>query len=127
MHVYKRFDSEKRLLSGPLLFFELEEEIAQLKKDPEWLSRHRNAVTLVKEPHLSVVLVVLQKGSTLEEHHARGPVTIVVLSGAVRIGMHQETRMVKHSGMVAMEKGIPHNVEALEESALLLTIAEPKP
>jgi len=127
MHVYRRFDSKRRLLSGPLLFCDLEEEITQLKEDPEWHERRRNAVTLVKEPHLSVVLVVLQKGATLQEHRAPGAFTIIILNGAVRIGTDHETRTVKRNGMVSMEAGIPHDVEALEETALLLTIAEPKP
>jgi hypothetical protein len=29
--------------------------------------------------------------------------------------------------MLSLEKDIPHEVEALEESAVLVTIAEPKP
>jgi len=127
MHVYKRYDSKQRLLSGPVLFCELEDEIAQLKEDPEWQQRHRNAVTLVKEPHLSVVLVVLQKGAKLQEHRAPGPFTIQVLNGAVRVGIDHEIRTVMRNGLVSMEKGIPHDVEALEETALLVTIAEPKP
>jgi hypothetical protein len=84
MHVYKRYDSEKRRLSGPLLFFNLEEEFIQLKEYPEWSARHRNAVTLLKVPHLSVVLMGLQKGAALSKHKAQGPVTICVLIGAVR-------------------------------------------
>ncbi|HUJ12058.1 MAG TPA: cupin domain-containing protein [Verrucomicrobiae bacterium] len=127
MHIYKRYDSKRRLLSGPLLFCDLEEEIAQLKEDPEWHERHRNAVTLVKEPHLSVVLVALREGATLQEHRAPGAFTIVVLDGAVRLGIDNETRTVKRGGLVSMEKDIPHDVEALEETALLLTIAGPKP
>jgi quercetin dioxygenase-like cupin family protein len=126
MHVYKRYDSMKRQLSGPLLFHDLDEEITQLKEDPEWHERHRNAVTLAKESHLSVVLVVLEKGATLQEHSAPGAFTVVVLNGAIRFGANNQTRTVKRNGMVSMEKGIPHDVQALEESALLLTISEPK-
>ena len=127
MHVYRRYDSEKRLLAGPLLFFNLEEEFVQLKEDPEWRDRHRNAVTLLKEPHLSVVLVGLQKGAALREHKAQGPLTLYVLAGAVRVGTGHEARTVQRQGLVSLEKNVPHEVEALEESAVLLTIAEPNP
>jgi quercetin dioxygenase-like cupin family protein len=127
MHVYKRYDSEKRRLAGPLLFFNLDEEFTQLKEDPEWSARHRNAVTLLKEPHLSVVLVGLQKGAALSKHKAQGPVTICVLIGAVSIKTEHESRTLHSHGMLSLERDIPHEVEALEESAVLVTIAEPKP
>ncbi len=127
MHVYKRYDSNKRLLSGPTLFFDVKEELAQLKEDPEWQQRHRNAVTLLKEPHLSVVLVALQKGAALQEHRTQGAVTIQVLSGSVRVGVDKTPRTVKSHGLVSFEKNVRHEIEALEESALLVTIAEPKP
>jgi quercetin dioxygenase-like cupin family protein len=126
MPKYKRYDSEKRLLSGPLLFFALEEEIEQLKKDPEWRSRHSNAMTLLKTPPLSVVLVVLQKGATLREHHTDSPITLFVLSGKISFGVGDEKRHVETNGLVTLQKAIPHEVEALEDSAFLLTIVQPK-
>jgi quercetin dioxygenase-like cupin family protein len=127
MHTYKRYDSEKRLLSGPLLFFALEEEIEQLKKDPEWRSRHSNAVTLLKTLPLSVVLVVLQKGATLREHHTDSPITVLVLSGKISFGASGQQRHVQRHALVTLDKGIPHDVEALEDSAFLLTIVQPHP
>ncbi len=126
MHVYKRYDSETRLLAGPVLYFNLEDELAQLHEDPEWGARHRNAVTLLKEPHLSVVLVALQKGERLSEHKTSGPFTLQVVKGTVRVGVDHEARTVSTRGLVAMEQGVPHEVTALEDSAVLLTIAEPK-
>ncbi|HVM62691.1 MAG TPA: cupin domain-containing protein [Verrucomicrobiae bacterium] len=126
MHIYKRYDSKKRMLAAPLLFFELEDEIQQLKEDPEWPARQRTAVTLVKEPELSVVLVIAQKGAALREHHTESPVTLQVLSGSVRFVAGDDTRTVARNGFIALDKGIPHEVEALEESAFLLTIIEPK-
>ncbi len=126
MHVYKRYDSQKRWLAGPVLFFNLKDELAQLKEDPEWHERHRNAVTLVKEPHLSVVLVALQKGGRLEPHKTQGPFTLQVIGGAVRVRLDKETRMVKTGELMSIEPAIAHEVEALDESAVLLTIAEPK-
>lgn len=126
MHVYKRYDSQKRMLAGPVLFFDLKDELAQLKEDPEWHQRHRNAVTLVKEPHLSVVLVALQKGTRLEPHKTQGPFTLHVINGSVRMQLEKETRMIKPGELIAIEQDIAHEVEALEESAMLLTIAEPK-
>ena len=126
MHIYKRYDSKKRMLSAPLLFFELEDEIRQLKEDPEWTARHRTAVTLVKEPELSVVLVSAQKGATMREHHTDSSFTLLVLSGSVRFGAGNDMRTVARHGFVALDKNVPHEVEALEESAFLLTIIEPK-
>jgi quercetin dioxygenase-like cupin family protein len=73
------------------------------------------------------VLVGLQKGAALSKHKAQGPVTICVLIGAVSIKTEHESRTLHSHGMLSLEKDIPHEVEALEESAVLVTIAEPKP
>lgn len=126
MHVYNRYDSEHRSLSAPLMFVALQDELSHLKQDSEWVTRHRNAVTLVKTNHLSVVLVALQQGASLKEHHTGSSITVMVLRGKIAFKTRDQERHVESNGLVFLEAGIPHEVKALEESALLVTIVEPK-
>ncbi len=116
---------EKRVVAAPMLSLALDDEIERLKKEPEWLSGDRNSATLVKTSHLSVVLVLLRKGATMCGHEVEGPITVFALSGSIRFGAGQDTRVLKSRDLLSLDKEIPHDVEALEDSAFLLTVLRP--
>jgi len=48
-----------------------------------------------------------------------------VLEGRVRFAAGDETRVLVPGDLVALEPGLSHDVQALEESVLLLTLAQP--
>lgn len=112
-----------RPAKSPLSEFRLSAEIDRLKGEAAWSSGTRNAITLAKGP-LSIVLVVLKPGATLEEHRARGPMTLQVLSGSLRFRSAGTVREAEAGQLVVLESVLVHEVQALTESALLLTLAE---
>ncbi len=114
-----------RPVAMPLALFQIEEQVARLKREPAWLSGTRNAITLVKQRDLRVVLVILKKGTTLQEHEARGAVTLHVLSGSVQLRAGGETLEIRSGGLVALQPALEHEVDASEETALLLTLVQP--
>ncbi|PKN83186.1 MAG: hypothetical protein CVU47_00175 [Chloroflexi bacterium HGW-Chloroflexi-9] len=87
-------------------------------------SQDRSAVTLVKQGGLSVVLTHLHAGGTLAEHSAPGATTVQVLDGHVRIRVGDDTIEVPAGRLVAFDARVRHSVEALEDSVLLLTLAQ---
>ncbi len=113
-------------MAGPLLCFGLEEQIRRLRDEPAPTSGNRNAITLIKDGPLRVVLVLLAGGSLLDEHTVPGPATILVGSGRVRFQARGEERELDAGALVAVESGVPHAALALEESALLLTVVDPR-
>ena len=110
-----------RELAGPAVTFKINDEIDMLTREPEWLSGDRNAVTVVKTPNLGVVLTAVKKGAKLCGHEVDGPITIQVLSGAVRFGLGVEAKTLRDGTVIALDRAIPHVIEALENSALILT------
>jgi len=112
-----------RPMNSGLSEFRVEDEIARLKGEPTWSAGKRNAITLSKGP-LRVVLIVLKAGARLDEHRARGPMTLQVLSGSIRFRAG-ETRLELSTGqLIVLESILPHDVEALADAALLLTLIE---
>lgn len=111
-----------REIAGPTIIFTINDEIEMLKREPEWLSGDRNAVTVVKTPNLSVVVTVIRKGAKLCGHEVGGPITLQVLSGAVALGLAVERKTLRAGTVIALDKAIPHEIEALEYSELMLTI-----
>jgi quercetin dioxygenase-like cupin family protein len=48
-----------------------------------------------------------------------------VLSGHVQVKASGRTFSLRTGSLLALDLGVPHDIEALEESALLLTLAWP--
>jgi hypothetical protein len=61
----------------------------------------------------------------LKEHHADGTISIQVLKGSIRFTAQGDDHSLRVNGVLMLGPSIKHKVEALEESALLLTIAWP--
>ena len=60
-----------------------------------------------------------------QEHKADGRISIHVLSGHVQLRASGRTFNLRSGGLLALDHAVSHDVHALEESALLLTIAWP--
>ena len=112
-------------LTAPLMDFDLGKEIAQLHEEEAWARTGRNSKTLVKQPDFRIVLIALQKGRHLEEHSADARISIYTLSGHVKLQLAGRTVDLPAGHLLAIERVLEHNTEALEESAILLTISWP--
>jgi len=108
-----------------VLGYDLAAEVALLHQESSWLHGDRNSKTLVKEPDLRVVLTALKAGAALKQHQAAGRTVIQVVSGHLRLQLPDDTVELKPGQLLALERNMPHDVEALTESAFVLTIAWP--
>jgi quercetin dioxygenase-like cupin family protein len=106
------------------LEFDLPAEIHRLKAESTWSTGH-NAKTLIRYDDLRVVLMALQPGARVPEHQADGRVSVQVLVGHVQVRAAGRTFSLRVGGLLALDRGVRHDVTALEESAFLLTIAWP--
>lgn len=115
----------ERPVTVPLLHVRISEQLERLKREPTWRTGDRNAITLIKEPTLRLVLIALKKGAKLHEHQASGPVTIQAVSGSLRLTIAGQALELRSGEISVLESAIDHEVEALEEAALLLTLVKP--
>jgi len=112
-------------LAAPLMDFNLAEETAQLHEEEAWLRTGRNSKTLVKQPDFRIVLIALQKGGHIEEHSADARISIYTLSGHVKLQLPEQTVDLPGGHLLVLDRALEHDLEALEESAILLTISWP--
>jgi quercetin dioxygenase-like cupin family protein len=113
-------------LAEPLMEFDLPAEIDRLRSETTW-STGQNAKTLVKYDDIRVVLTVLQAKARMPEHKTEGRISVHVLSGHIHLRAAGRTFSLRAGSLLALDQGMPHDVQALEESAFLLTIAWPGP
>lgn len=114
-----------RATSGPVLDLDLMTMSEQLRHDGTW-SDGRNSRTLVKHGDFRVVLTVMTAGACLHKHHARGTVLIQVLSGHIRARVLDEVLEVPAGHALSLDPELEHEIEAVDQSALLITIAWPR-
>lgn len=111
-------------LQSPLLSFDLNAEVEQLRREGAWQGG-RNSKTLVKYSDFRVVLTVLQANARLHEHKAAGRISVQTVAGHIRMQVGSKVFDLPRGHLLALEREIEHDVEALEDSAFLLTIAWP--
>ncbi len=111
-------------MAEPFMEFDLEAEVHRLKAETTWTTGH-NARTLAKYDDLRVVLIALQRDARLAEHQAEGRISVHVISGHVQMRASGRTFNLRPGGLLTFDPGIRHDVTAIDESAILLTIAWP--
>jgi len=111
-------------MSSPFLEFDLTSEVDRLHGESTW-NTGQNARTLIKYDDLRVVLIALKAGARIPEHKANGRISVQLLSGHVRLNASGRAFNLLPGSLLALDERAPHDLEALEESALLLTIAWP--
>lgn len=112
-------------LECPMLSFDLTAEIERLRREDGWQAG-RDSKTLVKHPDFRVVLTVLKSGARLHEHRAAGRISVHTIAGHIRMHVDSKTFDLPAGHLLALEREIAHDVEALEDSSFLLTIAWPE-
>ena len=112
-------------LQSPILSFDLDDEIKRLREEDAWQAG-RNSKTLVKHPDFRVVLTVLKSGTRLQEHKAAGRISVQAVAGRIRMHVQDEVFDLPAGHLLVLERALSHDVEALEDSAFLLTIAWPE-
>ena len=107
------------------LHIDLEGELRQLPQEDSWKREvGRSSKTLAKYPDFRIVLILMKSGSRMRQHRAKGRISIQMLKGQVRIHLDALREVEVSTGqLLVFDCGVLHDVEALEESALLLTLS----
>jgi quercetin dioxygenase-like cupin family protein len=109
---------------APLAQFDLAREIQDSEQKKPWTAGHY-AKTLFKKSDFRILLIAMDKGAVLKEHHADGSISVQVLQGSIRFTAEGRDHTLQTLGVLTLAASIKHEVEALEPAALLLTIAWP--
>ncbi len=118
-------------LSSPVILKNLWYEIERLKLAPSWqLATGRSSETLAKYPDFVLVLVLMkaetfigQHEILIGQHEKKGRISVYLIQG--RIELHLLEGQVTHMGagqLLMLDQALAYDVQALEESAFLLTI-----
>ena len=114
-------------LAEPTIQFNVAKELEQLHHAGAWdQTSGRSSKTLAKYADFRIVLVSMKANTRMDQHRAEGRISIQCLAGRLRIHLPTAQKAEMAVGdFLVLDCGIPHDVEALAESAFLLTICWP--
>src|SRR6476469_10062075 len=105
--------------------YDLAGQLARLRASAPLHDHGRDALTLVRDPSFNLLLMALKVGSGLPDHTAPGPISVLVLDGRVAFTSQDERLELGPHELVTLPARTTHAVMALEDSAILITIANP--
>jgi quercetin dioxygenase-like cupin family protein len=97
-------------------------KVAALRTGDAYRGADHSAETVAKQSGLRVVLVALEAGGLMHEHHADSPITVHGLEGRLRIDIEGQSYELTPGRVLVVAAGLAHSVHAIERSAFLLTI-----
>ena len=118
-------EQELAALTAPLLTFNLTAETERLRGEDHWLKDGRISETLVKYSDFRIVLILMRAGMLMQEHKADARISIQGLSGRLMVQLPEKTVELSSGDLLVLEKCLPHDLRAIEDSAFLLSISWP--
>lgn len=94
----------------------------ELMAEAAFAKSGRSSLTLARGDELTIVLVVLKAGNTLEEHSAPAAATVITLSGKMIFTTSSEKTTLEQGDGVTITNDILHSVYADEDCAFLIVI-----
>jgi len=116
----------ERMLDAPYVFTDIKATIDQLKEEESWKKNDRNGITIFKSEGLTIVLVVLHTSAKVDVNNTEGIMAIQVLQGKIKLSTENEIVEIPadRQQIITFHTDFNHDIEAMEESAVLLTVSE---
>lgn len=115
--------SINRSLAGPVLAFDLGEQIDALRGEEAYRRSGRAGRTLAKSGRFRLVLTAMASGNVIGTHQADSPMTLQVVRGALTFRTNGEEYTLVEGQVLFFGPGEAHDIRATEDSALLLTLS----
>lgn len=117
----------RRLSDDHGVLFDLNAEAASLDAQESRSKQNepRKTSMLAKHPELRIALVTMLAGTTWDDHKTDARISVQPLRGQIKFKTSGSTVDLSAGQLLILDPGVPHSVEAVEESAFLLTLAPP--
>jgi len=68
------------------------------------------------------IRIAFKKNQVMKEHKTKFPITVMVLKGSVAFSIGDNTATLNSGDVIAVEGGVMHELQALEESVVRLSL-----
>lgn len=110
-------------MTTDLARFDLAAELEQMRAFPHADAPHHVAKTLVRSQDLRVVLIAMDAGVDIANHHTDAVITLQILDGRVSLSCPGSELELGAGTVTKLDRGVRHALHAIERSSVLLSIA----
>jgi quercetin dioxygenase-like cupin family protein len=124
---YKRNEATRnrpegdRVIDALYVVVDIPDYLRQLKEEKTWEKNDRNGITVFKTTNLTMVLTVMHQKAVIKDSKVDGLVTLQVIEGVIRVTTLDGDFELKEKQLIHLHSNEPHSIEALTESAFLLS------
>lgn len=113
-----------KLAIGFIQAFDLSSEALDMAVRKPW-PQGMTSKLLLKADDFRIVLIAMEARARMKDHHADGRISIQPLTGSVLVHVEGQSIELKPGNLLALDRSVLHDVEALADCTFLLTIAWP--
>jgi quercetin dioxygenase-like cupin family protein len=124
-----RASEEERLRESPKMrfgaaenMFDMQDALRKLRHEDSPERAGHKQITLDQYGPVTMVLFAFDAGGALKDHKAAGVVTIQALEGELIVRTEAHEYKLRPNMMVMLSPNVRHSVEAVKQSAMLLTV-----
>ena len=122
----KQSDTKDAQTQADLNHIDLDQEMTRLHAEASSESGRKSKM-LVKHPEFRIVLITMRTGSRWEDHKTNARICLHVLRGDIRFHTANGAFDLRPGQLLTLAPSVVHSVDALEESAFLLTLSANQP
>ena len=115
------------MLDGPLLIFDLPYLMEKIVTEDSWQKNKRNAITLLKNENMRLVLIDLSSGEEINFRQSDNLISLQLMKGEVEFNTENKIAMLKQGQLLTHHENMQHSLVAIGETIFLLTVGNSIP
>ncbi|HKV81536.1 MAG TPA: hypothetical protein VJP02_25540 [Candidatus Sulfotelmatobacter sp.] len=108
----------------PAIDLDISHEIEQLYQCGKW-QNGTSRKQLIRFSDFHIGLTAMKADARIGLHLNSGRISVQTIEGHIRMHAGSQTFDLPKGRMLVLDRAVPHDVEALADSAFLLTVAQP--
>ena len=111
---------QKFPLSNPVTIAKM--KIASLTEETQYHDKRPAVQVLFQTETSKEIKIAFKAGQIMKEHKTPFPIVVEIFQGAIDFGVKGEVLSLKQGDLIALEGGVPHDLQAKEQSIVRLSL-----